>query len=70
MAKKWDCPTCDAPNIPKGMHCRSCLCDILCGELIGTSRDITRAQRKAARRKKETKQDNEFVGISDAVWCE
>ena len=67
MAKKWNCPTCDAPNIPKGMHCRSCLCDILGGLPIGSTKKVMREKR---RKKKGTKQEYDFVGIADAVWCE
>lgn len=38
MANKWMCPTCGKKNIPRGMHCRECLCDILGSQPIGTTR--------------------------------
>ena len=37
MANKWNCPTCGKPNIPRGMHCRECLCDIFGSQPIGTT---------------------------------
>lgn len=51
MSKKWNCPTCGAPNIPKGMHCRSCICDILSGTPIGTTARLFKEKRKAQRDK-------------------
>lgn len=47
---KGTCPTCNAPA-PKGMHCRSCLCDILGGQEIGTTKAFMKEQRNAKRRK-------------------
>ncbi len=47
MAKKWNCPTCRAPNIPKGSHCRACICDILSGSPIGTTARLMREERRA-----------------------
>ena len=44
------CPTCQAPNVPNGMHCRNCLCDIFSGEPIGTTKRIILDRRNAARR--------------------
>lgn len=46
---KGICPTCHAPGVPEGMHCRSCLCDILCDEPIGTFKKIYLASRRQKR---------------------
>jgi hypothetical protein len=52
MSKKWDCPTCGKAGIPKGMHCRSCLCDILGNTPIGTTRRYILDERNAKRRER------------------
>ena len=49
MAKKWNCPTCGQPNVPEGMHCRDCLCDILSEEPIGTMARFVKDQRNSRR---------------------
>jgi hypothetical protein len=43
---KWNCPTCGDPNTPKGSHCRSCLCDILCDMEIGTTKEMFKKKRR------------------------
>lgn len=42
---KGICPTCQEQGVPEGMHCRNCLCDILCGETIGTTKRIMKERR-------------------------
>jgi len=49
--KKGICPTCGDCNVPKGMHCRMCLCDILGNNPIGTTRRFILDQRNEKRRK-------------------
>ena len=34
--KKGICPTCGKKDVPRGMYCRECLCDILGNQPIGT----------------------------------
>jgi hypothetical protein len=50
MANKRICPTCNKKIVPKGMHCRECLCDIFANQPIGTMHrwllDIRNAKRK------------------------
>ena len=52
------CPTCQDPNVPPGMHCRNCLCDILEGLEIGSTKMFLREIRNAKRRKPITNKMN------------
>lgn len=49
---KSNCPTCGKANVPKGMHCRSCVCDILTGAPIGTADEVTRITRNKRQRER------------------
>jgi len=46
---KGKCPTCGAKNVPRGMHCRLCLCDMLGGNPIGTTKKFLADMRKQKR---------------------
>ena len=50
MVTEGICPTCGKKNVPRGMHCRECLCDILCSHPIGTTRRFILDNRNRKRR--------------------
>ncbi len=52
IMKRGICPTCGDPNVPRGMHCRMCLCDILGNQPIGTTRRSVLDKRNNKRRER------------------